>query len=184
MFREVVTVALGNSRSLVQLREAEWQIRAVHRKAREKLGERVGRVRDALDGLDTLAEVALYSQHLRAKDAIGDTAFRAVDERAPRNGFLLVAQSRVERIENESPGGVDENAVDIGESVVAGRSRGGPGGRQLFVAFEDLLDENVRATGGGGQSIEITTGVSQSIRMIDAQAIGETLGHPAHDLEV
>ena len=78
------------------------------------------------------------------EEPVGDVAFGVVDHLRPRRvqlGFAAVAG------EAAGTGGVDEEPVDVGEGVVAGGAVDWPCGGKLFVAFEDLFDDQIVGVG-------------------------------------
>ncbi len=176
---------------LVEVLAPEREVGAVHGEAGQQLGESVGDRGDlgtlvGGDPLDGGAEVALEAENLGTEDSVGDAALRLVDEGRPGDGVVCVAiaQPRVEGIEGSAAGRVDQHAVDVGQSVVPGGARGRPGGRQLLFAFQDLLDQHVRAAGRGAERVEVSARVGEAVRVVDSESVGETLVDPADDLRM
>ena len=176
--REIGPVPRRELGGLVQVLRAERQVRAVHREAREQLGDRVGDLGQALLDGGGVGELPVESAHLRPQDAVGDRALRAVDHLGPV-GRRPAAQPGVELGERRLARGIDEHAVDVGERVVPGGARGRPARRHPLVALEDLLDEHVRPAGRLGEPVEVGARMPQPVGMVDAQPVGEAVADPA-----
>ena len=106
-------------------------------------------------------------------------------------GGRAAAQVRVELLQCRFAVRVDQDAVDVGECVVAGRAVRLPPCGQFFAVLEDLLDEHVpRSVGSlgalqrGVQLFQIPARVQQTVRVVDPQAVGNPLAHPAEHLRV
>jgi hypothetical protein len=81
--------------------------------------------------------------------------------------------------------GIDEQAADLAQGVVAGGTCDGQRAVQRFVDGQDLLDHDPGVGSGEvAQPCEIAGRIGQPVGMIDAQAIDEPFVEPALDLGV
>ncbi len=134
-----------------------------------------------------VGQFAHKARDLRSLDRVGDHALRLVDE----VGVVeLVAtarvgpQSCVEGGEARFTRRVDQHPVDLTERVVAGRAVGLPPRGQLLTVLEDLLDQNVGASGLSGEPLEVAARIDETVRVVDPQPVGEPFAHPAEHLGV
>ncbi len=82
-------------------------------------------------------------------------------------------------------GGIDEQAADLAQRVVAGGAGDGQRRFQCFVDRQDLLDDDPRLGAGQlAQPCQIAGGIGQSVGVIDAESVDDPVGEPACDLDV
>jgi hypothetical protein len=126
--------------------------------------------------------------------ALHDLALGCVDElvevahRRARAGPDLVVQQRERRLRR----GVGQDAGDAAQRVVAGRAVAGPVRRQLLLALEDLLHDDVGtpAVGPSGlrQASQVAARVREAVGVVDPEAVEHAVGeqveqHPVGRLE-
>ena len=81
--------------------------------------------------------------------------------------------------------GIDEHAPYFAQRVVTGGACDGKRGLERLVDGEDLLDDDPRLRPGQlAQPLEIACGIGQSVRVVDAHAVHQSLAEPAPDLDV
>ena len=78
--------------------------------------------------------------------------------------------------------GIDEQALHVGEELVAGRARHGPRAQGL-VGGQDLLDPDV-ARARVAQTAEVARGVGQAVDVVDTQAGHDPGSHEAQHRRV
>ena len=183
---EIRTASGCFARCLLEMLTSCRQVRPVHGEAGQELGEGI------LCPVDRLGESPGEPPHLCRLNRVGDRALRAVDQIGVRNRFSeprLSSQPGIQIVEPALARRVDEHPIDLGHRVVACRAvRLPPRGKRLGMrgraVLQDLLHEHVGAVGGGGKSLEVSTRIEQTVRVVDAESIDEPLAHPADDLGV
>ncbi len=99
---------------------------------------------------------------------------------------VVVGARRIDEVGQRSDArGIDEQAADFAQCVVAGGARHRQAGVQRFVDGEDLLDDDPCLRSGDlPQPRQIARRVGQTVGVIDAHSVDESLGEPALDLHM
>jgi len=164
---------------LVRRRLAGDDVGAVHRHRDEELDDGL---MQALAGVVSQDEVVVTDRRcdLDEPDDLGlepvfdDEPLGLVDD-DPEVG-RLAGQVGVEIGERGLRRGVEQDATDLQQRVIAGRARARPVGGKLLVTLEDLLHHDPRAR-GRFQACKVAARIGEAVGMVDAQAVHPALSH-------
>ncbi len=172
---EVRTPHLGVPHGVGEVVGALGQVAPVDGEAGQELGEGICR-RFGVEACALRHEPG-QAKYFGVQDAVRDAPLGSVDHLVER----LHGHQRRELVFAR---GVGEQAVDVGERVVAGGPFTGPVSRELLARLEDLLDQDVGAAGQLAEILEVTHRVGEAVGVVDAQAVHESVVEPAPHLAV